>query len=173
MITPKTIQELADAMFDRLEARVRFTGSEFISIKHGSPEWMDSAAEMVFKQVHGGSFDDWSWRFLAESLTSLSESADPADATMYVYETFRDRVEWLASDPGRAKWCDEYTEEAMTQIGGGTSLSEILRHGTLREKQAILDATRTHLAWLAENYEFDYSWRAIDSDPRVSTETKP
>jgi hypothetical protein len=176
MITPRTIQELASAMFGRLELAIRFTGSELIVLKHGSPNWMYETAETVFNTVYGGSSDDWSWRFLAESLAVISESADPADpadATMYVRETFRDRAEWLASAPSRAKWCDEYTEEAMPQIGGGMSLAEILREGMEREKNTILDALRTRLDWLSENYGFGDSWIAIDSRPMVSGETKP
>jgi hypothetical protein len=164
MIAPTTIQELAGAMLGRVEIGIRFTGSEFMVLKHGSPNWMHETAETVFNTVYGNTSDDWSWRFLAESLAVLSESADPADATMYVHETFRDRAEWLVSNTRRAKWCDEYTKEAMTQIGGGASLAEILREGMWREKQAILDATRTRLGWLSENYEFGDSWLAIDSD---------
>jgi hypothetical protein len=173
MIRPRTVHELAGAMLGRLETAIRFTGSEFIVLKRGSPEWMRETSEMAFNAVFQLSGDDYAWQFLAEALTALAKSTDPGEATIDDHELFHDRVEWLASDPSRATWCDAYTEEAITQVGGGTSLAEILREGMWREKQAILDATRTRLAWLAENYEFGDSWRAIDSDPRVSTETKP
>src|SRR5690606_29296090 len=72
---PKTIQELAREAFEYFVLKERTDGEAFWTVKDNSPPWV---RDMCFKAHDNGEVlpDDWRYRFIVESLETLSECDD-------------------------------------------------------------------------------------------------
>lgn len=144
-----TIDQLADTMRDCLEHKQRANGADFISIRDGSPSWIQD----VCHAAHGDMFpDDNKYQFIADALDIIVETSDEddvnqsLDSDVDVYT--HDLLTWLSSSISRTSYVDEAVSE-----NGWSDLNAALMQGQYAERREVYDAVYRALEDLASEAE--------------------
>src|SRR5690606_41625 len=147
---PKTIQELAGEALECFVLKERTDGEAFWTVKDNSPPWV---RDLCFKAHDNGEIlpDDWRYRFIVESLETLSECDDPYDVQIESYGYAGELLEWLSSSLTRLQW----VEEAVEEIGWGNKFDMLiaLQAGQLHEKEHVFNIVLDELSRLVDEQE--------------------
>ncbi len=145
------------------ERKTRNDGSEYVSLKDGSPEWMTDVSHEAHKDgsagiggEHGtGAMmpDDWRYDFIEDACDALSEAenADEADEHLHEYITYHDHNRWLASRNDRSGYCDEAREE----LGEAGDMDAQISQGLHYEQREVLGLVRAALEELVAAEDLD------------------
>lgn len=148
------------------EAASHFTtmqrGDETITVtRDGAPEWV---TELVHT-AHGSDFlpDDWRYQSIRSALDAIEESgaddfdalddegAEWADGNVDIYNGRR--LAWLASNLGRAEYCDTAAEEMGT--GADAGIMDRIALGQYAESREVWELVVSALRDRAEEIEAD------------------
>ena len=149
-----TIQQLARQAYDAMESGTRGTGETFYKFKSDRPEWM-----LELAQAAHGSFppDDHRFLMIYGALAAICENAQEDEtlddlrkrglAAGYTdISSYADYfVQWLASNPARARYVDEAAEKLWPKRG----IIEVLARGELRERKEVYGQVLEFLATMA------------------------
>jgi len=147
---PKTIQELAREALGYFVLKERPNGEAFWAVKDDAPQWV---RDLCFKAHDSGEIlpDDWRYRFVVESLETLSECEDPYDVYIETYTHSGELLNWFASSLARLQWVQEAVEEMDWE--GGFDLLLALQAGQMMEKEHVFNIIRDELSRLVDEQE--------------------
>lgn len=116
----------------------------FTTLNEARPEELHDLVE----EVHGDRLpDDWTFEFIQEAMTALSEHEDPDDIQLGPDTGL---LAWLSSALDRPDIVDEVREEFSL---GDQPLLELIGAGQLREKEEVLGIVRQQLEEIIEARE--------------------
>lgn len=137
-----SIQSLAREALEYFVLKERPDGDTFWAVKDVSPQWV---RDLCFKAHDNGEIlpDDWRYRFIVESLETLSECEDPYDVYIETYSYASELLAWLSSSLTRMRW----VEEAVEGMDWGDRFDMLiaLQAGQLMEKEEVLELVREFL----------------------------
>lgn len=149
-----TIHILAGALYDAFEHKTRANGDAFVSLKDGSPDWMQEAIH----EAHGDMLpDDWRYRAVmdaAEAIYDAGADGDTDDAhgafidAVDVYN--HDLIRWLGSHGARPDYVDNAVDEFGWPDGG---LMAAIQLGQAEERGEVFDSVLAFLQAVAEESE--------------------
>lgn len=155
-----TIQELAKEAYGHFET----TDSGIVRIKGDAPEWITDLAREAHRNewgASGGSFphmlpDDYRFRVIREALEAIASSNDDG-STDDIRAEFADDVDvynsdllaWLASNAGRASYCDEAEETCGSDFLEGSGIIARIARGQYMEREEIFGLVLGELEKLA------------------------
>jgi len=147
---PKTIQELAREALEYFVLRERPNGEAFWAVKEDAPLWI---RDLCFKAHDNGEIlpDDWRYRFIVESLETLSECEDPYDVYIETYSYSGELLKWFSSSLARLQWVEEAVEEM--DWGDRFDLLLALQAGQLHEKEHVFNIVLDELSRLVDEQE--------------------
>src|SRR5690606_35951892 len=103
---PKTIQDLEGGALGYFVLKERTGGEAFWAVSGDAPQ---GVRDLCFKAHDNGEIlpDDWRYRFIVESLETLSDCEDPYDVYIEVYTHSGELLRWFASSLTRLQWVQE------------------------------------------------------------------
>lgn len=145
-----SIQRLAKEARECFVLKERPDGEAFWAVKDGSPPWV---RDLCFKAHDNGEIlpDDWRYRFIVESLETLSECEDPYDVYIETYSYSGELLKWLSSSLTRLRW----VEEAVEGMDWGDRFDMLLalQAGQLHEKEHVFNVVLNELSRLVDEQE--------------------
>src|SRR5690606_848180 len=142
-----SIQNLAKKALEYFVLKERSDGEAFWTVKEHAPLWI---RDLCFKAHDNGEIlpDDWRYRFIVESLETLSECEDPYDVYIETYTHSGELLRWFASSLARLQW----VEEAVEGMDWGDRFDMLLalQAGQLHEKEHVFNVVLDELSRLAD-----------------------
>src|SRR5690606_4982391 len=142
-----SIQNLAREALGYFVLKERPDGETFWTVKDGSPQWV---RDLCFKAHDNGEIlpDDWRYRFIVESLETLSECEDPYDVYIEIYTHSGELLKWFSSSLARLQWVQEAVEGMDWENSFDILLA--LQAGQLHEKEHVFNVVLDELSRLAD-----------------------
>ena len=152
----KSIQDLAQELYDRLETRKRDSGETFVTLTDDAPEWMTE----VVHAAHGHFLpDDYRYAWIRDAAEHIAQSTDLdaddlmdegmwswADESVDIYNS--DLLRWVSSNLNRISYCDEGSEGCEDR-----SLMAMVMQGQAMERRETYGALVEALTALSEASE--------------------
>lgn len=126
------LQEIAKRILNQFESGQRNDGSEFISFKDGTPEWMIN----IVHEAHGDMMpDDYKYRFSHDAIDWIAEGNDPESPNIEADPYTGELIKWLGSHVGDRP---NYVDEAVEEYGhSDQGLVGDLMSGQAKEKDEV------------------------------------
>lgn len=144
-----SIQNLAREALEYFVLKERPDGETFWTVKEGAPPWVRG---LCFKAHDNGEIlpDDWRYRFIVESLETLSESENPYDVYIETYSYSGELLKWFSSSLTRLQWVEEAVEGMDWEK---FDMLLALQAGQLHEKEHVFNVVLNELSRLVDAQE--------------------